>query len=158
MKSIKFLVAALVLVAAVPMFGAVSAPANLDVTANVTAVCTITTTPVAFGPFDPTAGDLTANGGVTVTCTRGSGVRVDLDNGANFGAVLAVPAPSTAPAYPAHRAMLNSTTAGAYLAYQLYKDGAYATVWGTGDGNGLDVGPAPAKTARNFVVYGRIPG
>lgn len=148
MKSIKFLVAALVLVAAVPMFGATSAPADLNVTASVTGVCTVTTTPVAFGAYDPlSATDLDAAGNVSVTCTRGLGTRVDLSAGNDFG---------LATGYAAHRAMRHSVTATERLAYQLYSDANRTVVWGSGAA-GLTIAVAPSKAVRAFTVRGRIP-
>ena len=62
-----------------------SASANLNVTANVAANCTISTSPVAFGAYDPVVAnastDLTASGTVTVACTKGTAATIDLGNG-----------------------------------------------------------------------------
>jgi spore coat protein U-like protein len=53
-----------------------STPANLNVSASVAANCTITTSPVAFGAYDPVGANaaavLEATGAVQVTCTKGA--------------------------------------------------------------------------------------
>src|SRR4029453_7004525 len=57
---------------------------NLVVSASVTATCTISTAPVAFGAYDPTAAtDLDATGSVTVLCTNGTAGYITLGQGAN---------------------------------------------------------------------------
>ena len=144
MKSIKFFVAALVLVAAVPMFGQ-TATDDLDVTATVDAVCTISTTAVAFGVYDPLAAVANDNQGtVVVTCTRGSsGLSIDLGAGSNNG---------SGPI--AGRAMDNG--AGEFLSYELYTSAGRATVWGSG-ASGVAIADAPSSAARTFDVFGRIP-
>ena len=60
-----------------------SAPANLSVTASVAQNCTISTTAVAFGAYDPiSGGNATAAGTVVVTCTKGAtSLTVGLGNG-----------------------------------------------------------------------------
>src|SRR5438270_1352031 len=64
-----------------------SAPANLSVTASVTANCTISTTAVAFGAYDPVVANastaLNASGSVSVACTKGSAPNITMDLGAN---------------------------------------------------------------------------
>ena len=59
----------------IPAFAG-SATANLNVSASVAAVCTISTAPVAFGAYDPVvanaATDLNGTGTVTVACTKGA--------------------------------------------------------------------------------------
>jgi len=72
---------------AAPAF-AQTATANLNISATVNKTCTITTTPVAFGIYDPVVTNastpLDATGTVVVTCTKGAGTRIDLGNGGNF--------------------------------------------------------------------------
>lgn len=136
MKSIKFLAVAVIVTAAVPAFAATKT-ANLPISANVIANCTITTTPVAFGNYDPVvanaAADLDAAGSVTVACTRGIvGLTVDLDNG-----------------LVGTRDMQNGAER---LDYQLYTDATRSTVWGTGVSPGV---VTPAGTT--LPVYGRVP-
>ena len=45
---------------------------NMGVSATVTANCTISTTPVAFGNVDTLAGNHDATGSVSVSCTNGA--------------------------------------------------------------------------------------
>jgi len=70
--------------AATPSAGS-PASATIAVTTTILPKCTISTTPVAFGNFDPfTGSDLTTAGTVVVGCTKAStGLWVGLDNGVN---------------------------------------------------------------------------
>ena len=149
-RSLSFLFVLIALVVATPMFAA-TASTNLDVTATVVANCTIATTPVAFGVYDPLvanattpAGDKAATGTVAVACTKGStGLRIDLDNGGGA---------------PGARRM---TGPGAdVLTYDLYTDAAHNVRWGAGAGigGGLAIPDAPSKAVRTYNVYGLLPG
>src|SRR5438876_10604272 len=64
-----------------------STPANLAVSAAVTANCTITTSPVAFGGYDPVSANATTalpgTGSVTIACTKGSAPSITLGLGSN---------------------------------------------------------------------------
>ena len=145
MRGIKIsLVLGTVLLAA-PMFAA-SNSANLDVTANVVANCTISTTPLDFGNYDPVGVNATADkaeataGVVSVACTKGSaGLRIDLGAGSNFSG---------------GRRM---TGGGDFLGYDLYQDSTHATSWGSGAAAGLTIANATSRTARTFDVYGLVP-
>ena len=121
-----------------------SATASLTVSANVTKNCTISTTPVNFGAYDPVAANATAprdgTGILTVTCTKGAVAKIDLNTGTN--------------AQGTTRRM--SQGAAEYLNYELYSDAAHTVVWGTGT-NGLDIGAAPNRNPRSITVYGRVP-
>ena len=133
---------ALVLGAAAPAL-AQTATANLSVTATVAKNCSITTTPVAFGSYDPivanAASPLDGTGTVVVTCTKGSGTRIDLGLGGN--------------ASGSTRRMLGGTD---LLTYELYTDTGRSTVWGSGAGAGQTIAAAPNKNPRTFTVYGRV--
>ena len=128
---------------------AATATGNLGVSATVGSSCAVTTSAVAFGVYNPAAGTSTdASGGVSVTCSTGTTYTVSLDAGGS---------PSTAGNVSTRR-----LTAGAskFLAYQLYLDSGYATVWGDGS-NGSSVNPASSSftadgTAQARTVYGRI--
>jgi spore coat protein U-like protein len=66
-----------------------SAVTDLTVSATVTQRCTITTTPVAFGSYDPVLANRTSalpgTGQISLTCTKGSAnITVSLDDGTNF--------------------------------------------------------------------------
>jgi spore coat protein U-like protein len=140
MKRSTILIAAFVM--ATPVFAATKS-ANLPINAAVVANCTISTSAVNFGNYDPVgtnaATDLDSSGTVTVACTKGAGLSIDLDLGLN--------------AAGAARQMNDGGTN--MLGYELYTTNARTIVWGTG-ASGLTITPAPDKTARNFTVYGRV--
>lgn len=122
-----------------------SATATIAVSATVRRNCIISTTPLAFGSYDPVVGNASApldgTATVTITCTMGTPASIGLDAGAN--------------AVAAQRRLTNGSAA--YLNYQVYLDSGYSTVWGTDTSNQLDAGTAPSKAPRAFPVYGRIP-
>jgi spore coat protein U-like protein len=134
----------LVLGMAAPTF-AQTATANLSVSATVAKNCSITTTAVAFGAYDPivtnAVAPLDGTGSVVVTCTKGAGTRIDLGLGANASGTT--------------RRMAGG---GDFLTYELYQTTARTTVWGSGAAAGLTIPVAPSKAARTFTVYGRVPG
>lgn len=70
------------LVAVQPAHAAGSATSNLAVSASIAANCTISTTAVAFGAYDPVVANaataLNATGGVTIGCTKGSAPTITL--------------------------------------------------------------------------------
>ena len=122
-----------------------TATANLSVSATVAKNCSITTTAVAFGSYDPivtnAVAPLDGTGTVVVTCTKGAGTRIDLGLGAN--------------ASGATRRMTGGTD---FLTYELYQNAPRTTVWGSGAVAGQTIAAAPSKAARTFTVYGRIAG
>ena len=122
-----------------------SSSASLSVTANVQKNCTITTSPIAFGGYDPVAGNATAPldgiGTVIVTCTKGAVAHVGLNEGSNNQGNT--------------RRMRQSGTA--FLTYEIYKDSARTDRWGDDIGSNLDLGAAPNRNPRTFTAYGRIP-
>lgn len=135
-------------VIAAPVLAA-TATSNLSVTATVSANCTISTSAVAFGTYDPVSthasADLDGTGTVTVTCTSGSGATITLDQGSN-------PATGSTDAAP-----LRQMASGANrLAYSLYSDASRTTVWG--NTAATDVDHTGTGTATALTVYGRIPG
>lgn len=127
-----------------------SATANLGVSATVGNSCLVSTTPVSFGTYNPASGTTTDTAGsVVVTCVTGTTYAVSLDAGTNA---------STAGNVSTRRM---SAGASKYLAYQLYLDSSYSTVWG--DGNNGSTGNPSSGTftgtglAISHTVYGRIP-
>src|SRR5436853_483604 len=68
-------------------YAAGSTPANLAVSAQVNANCTITTSAVAFGSYDPVSANaasaLPGTGSVTIACTTGSAPSITLGRGLN---------------------------------------------------------------------------
>jgi spore coat protein U-like protein len=135
------------LIISTPLFAATTATSNLAVSASVAANCTISTSPVAFGAYDPLgansttpAGDLAGAGSVTVTCTKGNGATVDLGSG-----LYAV------------GSVRNMSDATDVLAYELYTDALHTTVWGSGVGTNT-IGGATSKAPRVVPVYGLVKG
>jgi len=125
-----------------------TATANLSVTATVSASCSISTTPLAFGAYDPVGANaatpLDATGGVVVTCTNGSSTTVTLGQGlnANTGSSDTTP--------------LRRMVSGAnFLSYTLYQNAGHTTVWGNTAGTGA--AHTGSGTATTVPVYGRIP-
>ena len=152
-RSISFLFVIAALALAVPTFAQqVAGPFDLPVTATVIENCTVTTTAVDFGNYDPIVANATTPAGdkseatagtITVTCTKGSnGLRVDLNNGT---------------ADPNPRRM---TGPGAdILNYDLYQEATHATRWGTGAANGVALGVfSAANPSYALSVYGILPG
>ena len=131
-----------------------TASSNLQVTATVTANCTITTGNLAFGAYDPTsATDLSGTGTVTVTCTQGAGSFIGMDNGKNYDTTR----------------RMKATNDGTFLKYSLYQPStttpgaacptsiASASAWGNTSATGLAIGIAPSNASRQYNVCGNIP-
>jgi spore coat protein U-like protein len=121
--------------------------ANLPVNVNVAANCTITTVGVTFAAdYDPVEAHATGNddgaGSIVVTCTKGAGTSIALNNGAN--------AAGNQP-----RMKGPGASGSEYLSYTLYSDSGRTTTW---NGVTRTIGAAPSKAARTFTVYARIPG
>jgi spore coat protein U-like protein len=115
---------------------------TFDVTAVVDARCSIDAVNVDFGVYDVFAMvDKTTSGSVTVRCTKGASVRIDLDDGMN--------GPS--------RKMSNGS---ATLDYELYSDVPMATRWGAGASGINPYAPSPTSTstaAAATTVYAKLP-
>jgi spore coat protein U-like protein len=132
-----------------------SQPANLAVTASIAANCTISTTAVAFGAYDPVvtnaATALNGTGSVIIGCTKGSAPTITLSLGAN--------------ASGAQRNMLNGSNTD-LLAYQLYQPTNNTTpstctfpgttVWGTTGANIFTPLAPGSKASRTFMVCGTV--
>jgi spore coat protein U-like protein len=109
------------------------------VSANVAAVCTITTNDLAFGAYDPSVGNVDASTTVDIVCTPGTTYDVGLDGGGS-GSVAA-------------RQMASG---GSVLNYGLYQDATRTTNWG--DTVGTDtVAGVGGGGIQNITVYGRVP-
>lgn len=139
-------IAAAVLVTAVwTPVSAQTATATLAVSASVANGCTIATTPLAFGAYDPIVTNLTAplagTGGVVITCTKNAVTHIGLGLGANASGSV--------------RRMILGTE---FLTYELYLEAAHTTIWGTVGAAMLAPPAAPSKAARTFSVYGLVPG
>jgi spore coat protein U-like protein len=126
-----------------------TATSNLSVTASVTANCTISTSPVAFGAYDPIVANassaLNGTGTVSVTCTTGASTTVTLGQGSNADTGSTAAAPL--------RRMKDTGTD--FLSYALYSENTRTTVWGDTAGTGLAHTGTGTLTA--LTVYGQIP-
>jgi spore coat protein U-like protein len=117
---------------------------NLGVSATVAANCTISTTALDFGSIDTlSASPVTGTGGISVTCTSGTGWTAAADAGTGTGASYA------------GRQMTSG--AGDVLGYNLFTTGAYAVVWGDGTSSSATVGDTGSGSAQSVTIYGRIP-
>lgn len=121
---------------------------NLQVSASVTATCTIATAPVAFGEYDPTSEtDLDSSGSVTVLCTNGTPGYITLGEGSNPDGASTADLPL--------RQMAGGAAGAGRLAYQLYSEATYTDVWGNTSTTGVEhEGDGAEET---LTVYGRIP-
>jgi spore coat protein U-like protein len=140
---IVFIYFALVSIASESGLSAQQASASLTVNATVTKNCTISTTPVAFGNYDPVVANATTpldgQGGVTVTCTKGAIASVGLNVGS----------------YPAGGRRMFAG-ANAFLPYELYKDTTRTQLWGNDSGTDFDIPAAPDRNPRTYQVFGRV--
>jgi len=113
------------------------------------AVCTVSTSGVAFGAYNPLPGQTAnTNGTIAVTCTGKAGdtAAYTVTITAGLGSF-------------SERKML---AGGDWLTYNLYKDSACTQVWGDGSGGTSIVGDSVVLTSSslttNYVVYSRIAG
>jgi spore coat protein U-like protein len=145
--------AGLMLLAAAPAFAGV-ASTNLAVSANIANNCSITTSPVAFGAYDPLVTNATtpldSSGAVSITCTKGAVTTVALGLGSN----------------PTGTTRRMSDGATGLLTHEAYQPPdntpgtacAYTTptVWGTAGANLFTPATAPSKGTRTYNVCGRV--
>lgn len=127
--------AAMIALAAQPALAADSA--ELDVSADVSSVCNVSTSAVAFGNVDVTSGsNVDATGGFSVTCTNGTDWTAAASAGGGTGASTAA------------RKMMSGANV---LNYALYTNAGRTTnfVGATATGSG---------SAQASTLYGRVPG
>ena len=126
--------------AATPV-AAAAASENLSVGASVSVKCTITTSSIAFGAYDPIVDHATTpldgTGTVSIACTRGATASIGLGTGLNGS-----------------RQMKDGGSS--FLGYELYSDSARTSIWGNASGSWFTPAAAPSKAARPFTVYGRV--
>ena len=120
------------------------ATANLSVSATVANNCTISTTPLNFGSYEPSA-NLDITGTVTTTCTNGASATIMLGEGLNPGG-------GSTPTDPKRRLKDGGSN---YLSYYLYKDNGHSDLWGDTTGTGLGINGTGSPEIET--VYGRIP-
>ncbi len=126
---------------------AANVTAELEVSATIAASCTISTTAVAFGAYDPIVANASVaqdgTGTVTTTCTIGSAAAVTLNQGSHPLEGSTDPAPV--------RQMAKGDD---LLVYFLYSNIGRTTVWG----NTTDVDVEANGTGEGLVltVYGAV--
>jgi len=121
------------------------ATTTFQVSATVLKNCTVGATNVAFPNYTPTTGAQTANGTVSVSCTKSTAFTVSLNKGTTAGGTIAQ--------------RLMSDGAGDTLQYNLYTTSGFATVWGDGTGTSVTQGGTGAGMAAPvaLTVYGNLP-
>ena len=107
--------------------------------ADAAATCTVSTTGVAFGAYNPRSSTATTGvGTVTVTCSGNVGT-MTLSSGTGQSGTYS------------SRVMKSGTSS---LNYNLYTTSSYATVWGNGTSGSAT---RSLSAAGSYTVYGRIP-
>ncbi len=119
-----------------------------SIAAHAGTACTVSTSGVAFGSYDPISNATQdSNGTVTVTCTGdiGSPVSYTVSASAGTGSF-------------ATRQMASGINS---LNYNLYTDSARTQVWGDGTGSTGVISDSytftTSPTVRTYAAYGRIP-
>jgi spore coat protein U-like protein len=133
--------------------------ATVSVSTTVSANCTVTTSTLDFGAYDPIGAQATNNldvgtNQISITCVQGSAPTIALNLGLNASGTT--------------RRMLRSTTPADHLIYELYQppgnspdtacnfSGA-AVVWGSSGGNLFTPSAPPSKASRSFYICARAP-
>lgn len=114
------------------------------VSATVIPDCTITASDVDFGTVGVLVSALTATGSLTARCTNGSNYAIALGAGTSTGAGVA-------------SRRMQRTGGSSQVAYQLYRDAAYAFPWGDGTSGTSTVTGTGTGLSQAYIVYGRVP-
>lgn len=122
---------------------------SLDVSASVSAVCTISAAPMSFGAYDPIVANassaLTAQSDITVQCTDGAAASIVLGLGQNSDA--------GTDDDPKRRMSDGGTE---LLSYGLFSDAGHSVIWGNSSNS--DVEHTGTGAAAQLSVFGSIPG
>ncbi|HEY0113982.1 MAG TPA: spore coat U domain-containing protein [Allosphingosinicella sp.] len=119
-----------------------NASSSLSVNATVTANCTVSTSAVAFGSVNTLdGGNVDATGGITVTCTNGTGWSASAGAGAGSGASMAT------------RKMVSGSN---LLSYTLFTDASRTAVWGDGTGSTSQITSTGTGSGQSLTIYGRV--
>lgn len=114
---------------------------NFAVKATVLASCSVTAADLDFGVYAPGGSDATASTTIDVTCSNGTPYTIALDGGSAHDV--------------AARAM--SDGAAHNLAYGLYTDASFATVWGDGTASSVTTSGTGDGAVQPCTVFGKIP-
>ncbi len=127
--------------------------ATLTVTATVNSSCTINTSPVNFGTYNPSAtAPTTVSGAVAVACVKGSVPVISLSGGLN-------------PGTNAGERAMKHTDGEDKLAYYLYKPaslnaactGNESSVWGATAADRLEPGAVTSIAQTTYNICGKVP-
>jgi spore coat protein U domain-containing protein, fimbrial subunit CupE1/2/3/6 len=120
---------------------------NLGVTTSVNPDCTISTSPLSFGNYNPVGthatNPLDNQGAVIVSCTPGAVTTITLGQGLNAASGSTDAAPLRRMASGANR-----------LSYTLFQNMGRTTVWGNTPATGLSY--TGTGSSSNVAVYGRV--
>jgi spore coat protein U-like protein len=146
-----------IVLASAPALASPPGTGTLTAQASVNTNCTITTTPVAFGAYDPIVANTTTPldngaGAISVACVKGSAPSIALDLGLHASGTT--------------RRMQHATTPTEFLAYELYQPPNTSpgtacsfpgsTVWGSTGTSLFAPAAASTKAARTFQVCGTV--
>lgn len=113
-------------------------------------VCTVGSTPVVFGIYDPlTALTTDSTGIITITCLAALSTTVSYAIQLDGGAAASIP----------NRRM---SSGAAQIFYQMYTTSGRATIWGNGTSGSVVVSDSfllvsTIASIKNYTIYGRIP-
>jgi spore coat protein U-like protein len=123
--------------------------ASLSVSASIDMSCSITTTPLTFGDYEPgsthATAPLNAQGGVSSTCTTGSVGNIKMGQGENTTGT------SSTDAMPLRR-MVAAGDATSFLNYGVFTDTDRMNAWE----NSIGVSYEGTGLAQALVVYGSV--
>lgn len=129
---------------------ATSKTANIAVTANINPACTISTSAMAFGTYDPLGVNKTVEldhtSIVTIQCVDELPAVVTLDE----GLYKASGSTATSPL----RQMQCLDLDGEFLAYNLYQDASHTQIWGA---NANAFSFTADGSSHDYTVYGVVP-
>jgi spore coat protein U-like protein len=117
---------------------------TFTVQAVINAACNVSATTLNFGAYNPgSASALTGTSTVSVYCTSGSPYTAALNVGSGGGTF----------------ATRTLSSGGSTLDFNLYRDAAYAQIWGDGTASTFTVAGTGSGllTANTITVYGQVP-
>lgn len=136
-----------------------SESAVFTVSATVMDYCTISTTPLDFGNYDPIDvnyyDDLLSSSVLTVQCTVDTAASITLSGGQNYG-FGGLPDRYMTSGEPVGGESVGAKDLSTALAYQLYADAGMTQEWG--DDPSTSVDHIGTGSAVELTVHGRIPG
>jgi spore coat protein U-like protein len=151
---------AIALCGALSMQGQAAESAVMLINAEVNDNCTIATSTLDFGNYDPISANaeaaLTGTGAVTVQCTLNTAATVTLSGGMNHGGIATDRYMIGGDRRPAGDSPSNEPGEPVNLAYGLYSDASMTQAWGDELGNGVAHVGTGVET--ELTVYGRVPG